>query len=74
MPVVQMPDGTFVDMPETLPPEAVLPDSEATRKAKLVGAAAVRGAVALPVLGADVAAKASQYLPTTPFGVPPNPQ
>jgi hypothetical protein len=74
MPVVQMPDGTFVDMPETLPPEAVLPDSEATRKAKLVGASAVRGAVGLPALGADVAAKASQYLPTTPFGVPPNPQ
>lgn len=74
MPVVQMPDGTFVDMPETLPPEAVLPDSEATRKAKLVGSAAVRGAVGLPALGADVAAKASQYLPTTPFGVPPNPQ
>lgn len=74
MPVVQMPDGTFVDMPETLPPEAVLPDSEATRKTKLVGAAAVRGAVGLPALGADVAGKASQYLPTTPFGVPPNPQ
>jgi hypothetical protein len=74
MPVVQMPDGTFVDMPETLPPEAALPDSEATRKAKLVGASAVRGAIGLPALGADVAAKASQYLPTTPFGVPPNPQ
>lgn len=74
MPVVQMPDGTFVDMPETLPPEAVLPDSDATRKAKLIGASAVRGAGALPALGADVAAKASQYLPTTPFGVPPNPQ
>lgn len=74
MPVVKMPDGTFVTVPETLPPDAVPPDSEATRKAKLVGASAVRGAVAPPALGADVAAKASQYLPTTPFGVPPNPQ
>lgn len=53
--VVKMPDGTFVTVPETLPPEAELPDSEATRKAKLVGASAVRGAVALPALGADVA-------------------
>lgn len=74
MPVVQMPDGTFVTVPETLPPEAVLPDSDATRMAKLVGARLYRGAVAPPALGADVAAKASQYLPTTPFGVPPNPQ
>ena len=43
------------------------------RKAKIIGASAVRGAVGLPALAADLAGNASQYLPTTPFGVPPNP-
>lgn len=49
------------------------PMGQVERKGRIAGAAAVRGAVGLPALAADLAGNASQYLPTTPFGVPPNP-
>lgn len=50
------------------------PENQIERKAKVGGSAVVRGAAGLPALFGDLASRASQYLPTTPFGVPPNPQ
>lgn len=50
------------------------PENQIERKAKVGGSAVARGAAGLPALFGDLASRASQYLPTTPFGVPPNPQ
>ena len=81
MPIVQMPDGTLVEMPDNPDPAllaelerlAPKPMGQVERKGRIAGAAAVRGVAGLPALAADLAGNASQYLPTTPFGVPPNP-
>lgn len=62
MPIVQMPDGTLVEMPDNPDPAllaelqrlAPKPMGQVERKARIAGAAAVRGAVGLPVLAGDV--------------------
>lgn len=50
------------------------PENQIERKAKVGASAFARDAAGLPALFGDLAGLASQYLPTTPFGVPPNPQ
>jgi hypothetical protein len=62
MPIVQMPDGTLVEMPDNPDPAllaelqrlAPKPMGQVERKARIAGASAVRGAVGLPVLAGDV--------------------
>lgn len=70
MPVVQMPDGAMVEMPESLAPEqraaleAKLQESQGgvLRQLKLAGSSALQGAAGLPGLVMDAAASA--YSPT----------
>lgn len=62
MPIVQMPDGTLVEMPDNPDPAllaelqrlAPKPMGQVERKARIAGASAVRGAVGLPILAGDV--------------------
>lgn len=62
MPIVQMPDGVLVDMPENPDPQLLAdlesiigtPDSPLKRQAKLIGSDVVKGAGALPALVLDV--------------------
>lgn len=62
MPIVQMPDGVLVDMPDNPDPQLLAdlesivgtPDSPLKRQAKLIGSDVVKGAGGLPATALDV--------------------
>lgn len=62
MPIVQMPDGVLVDMPDNPDPQLLAdlesivgtPDSPLKRQAKLIGSDVVKGAGGLPAMSLDV--------------------